>query len=417
MTAGELFDRLREVFGMPALLEALEGLPPIYLVGGAVRDLLRGAEVADVDLAVEGDAVAVASQLAERLGGEAVEHERFGTATVVTGTGSFDLATTRSEVYEQPGALPVVSPASLEEDLGRRDFAINAMAITLSAGDEEPGTLHDSHGGAADLQARLVRVLHERSFIDDPTRLLRALRYTARLEFELDEASEQLARAAAAEAAPRAVSGPRIRDELLDLLAEEEVSQALARMRELEIDTALDPHLVADPDRVASAALGSAQTGADRVLAALAALVAGAPEELNPWLARLDLLAEQRVAVGRAARSGQRLAEELGRSMSDSDLHALLDPEPPEALALALAFGAPPAPVLLFASALRGARLEISGDDLVAAGIPPSPAIGRALERALRAKLDGAVAGRAEELELALRIARERGEPGEDVAP
>jgi len=408
-TAGELSERLGRLPGIEALVGALEGLPPTYLVGGAVRDLLRGAEAVDLDLAVEGDGVAVAAALAERLGGEAVAHERFGTAAVTSPAVSFDIATTRREVYEQPGALPAVSEAPLDEDLGRRDFSINAMALTLTAGAAggDFGMLHDPHGGDDDLQARRIRVLHDGSFIDDPTRLLRAVRYETRLGFALDAATERLARAASEDGALRVVSGPRVRDELLDLLAEQEVAAALGRVRELGLDTALDPNLAADADLVASAALGAVETGADRVLAALAALISAAPAELDPWLMRLDLKAPQRAAVARAARSGPTLAAELGSPLPDSRLHALLDDEPPEALALALASGAPADPVLRYLSALRDTRLEITGDDLVAAGVGPSPAIGQALAETLRRKLDGEVAGREAELALALRLARE----------
>ena len=405
-TDAELRERLERLPGLKPIVDSLEGLPPTYLVGGAVRDLLRGAEHVDLDLAVEGDAVVAARTLAGRLGGEAVEHERFGTATVSSPVVSFDIATTRRELYERPGALPLVSEAPLEEDLGRRDFAINAMALALSSG-AAFGTLHDPRGGTDDLESKRVRVLHERSFVDDPTRLLRAVRYETRLGFALDADSERLARAAAAEDALRAVSGPRVRDELLDLLAEQEVAAAVARLRELGLDAAMDPHLDADADLVASASLGAAETGADRVLAALAALVSAAPEQLDGWLTRLDLTAPRRAAVARAARSGRRLAEALAHPMPDSELHALLGGEPPEALALALASGAPAEPVLRYVAELGAARLEISGDDLVAAGIRPSPAIGAALAQTLRRKLDGEVAGREQELELALRLARD----------
>ena len=132
---GDLSDRVAALPGMDRLLPALDGLAPTYLVGGAVRDLLVGQDSVDVDLTVEGDGVASARELAQRLGGEASEHERFGTATVRAGDLTMDVATARRESYAHPGALPDVEPASLEEDLARRDFGVNAMAIALS----EPG--------------------------------------------------------------------------------------------------------------------------------------------------------------------------------------------------------------------------------------------------------------------------------------
>ncbi len=406
MTAAvsELRERLRRLPGLERLLPALSGLPPVYLVGGAVRDLLRGAKSVDLDLAVEGDARSAARELAARLGGRVTEHERFGTATVRAEDLSFDLATTRSERYEHPGALPTVEAAGLDEDLGRRDFTINAMAAGLSG--DDLGHLYDPRGGLDDLRAGVVRVIHERSFDDDPTRLLRALRYEARLGFAMDPDTERLAREAAAAHGFGTVSGPRVRDELMDLLAEEEVPAGIARLHALGLDRALHPALVADPELVASAALGAVALGSDRARAALAALIVGAPEELAGWLGELGLQAPVRDAALRAARDAPLLAHELRRDLRPSELYALLHDEPPEALALALAMRAPPELVLRFATELAGVRLEITGDDLIAAGVPEGPAIGRALEKTLRRKLDGEVAGRQDELRAALEATR-----------
>ena len=401
----ELRERVRRLPGMVRLLPALEGLPPAYLVGGAVRDLLRGARAVDLDIAVEGDARSVARALADRLGGEAREHERFGTATVRADELTFDLATTRTERYPEPGALPIVSAASLADDLRRRDFTVNAMAVAL--GGDDLGHLYDPCGGLGDLEAGTIRILHGGSFLDDPTRLLRAVRYETRLGFRMDEDTESAARAGIAEEAMSTVSGARVRDELMDLLAEPDVPVGIERMRELGLDRALDPALDPDPELVASASLGAAAIGADRALAALAALCASAPEELDLWLAGLNLDARDRDAVSRAARVAGRLARELReREHTPSELHALLEGEPPETLALALALRAPSEPVLRWVTELSRVRLEIGGADLLAAGIPEGPAIGRALKETLRRKLDGLVRGRDDELATALEIAR-----------
>jgi tRNA nucleotidyltransferase (CCA-adding enzyme) len=385
---------------MERLLPALEGLPPAYLVGGTVRDLLRGAKGVDLDIVVEGDA----RPLVSRLGGRVREHERFGTATVVAGDLSFDLATSRRETYERPGALPTVEPAPLLEDLGRRDFTINAMAAGLTG--EDLGHLYDPHGGVHDLRAGLVRVLHDNSFVDDPTRLLRAVRYEARLGFALEPDTELLARKAAAAAGLRGVSGARVRDELLDLLGELDAPAAVERLRELGIDKAMHPALRADPELVASAALGAVTIGADRALSALAALISPARVELDSWLSDLHLHADERDAVRRAASDAPRLAVELRRELPPSELYDLLIGEPPEALALALAMRAPPEPILRFITDLRQVALEIGGHDLVAAGVPESPAVGEALRSVLRRKLDGELSGRDEELAAALEAAR-----------
>jgi tRNA nucleotidyltransferase (CCA-adding enzyme) len=402
----DLRERVRRVPGMERLLPALEGLPPAYLVGGAVRDLLRGAVPKDVDIAVEGDARSVGRAVAERLGSDAREYERFGTATVETPATTYNFATTRQETYDEPGALPRVTPASLAEDLGRRDFAINAIAVGLTG--DDLGHLYDPFGGVADLEAGVVRVLHDRSFLDDPTRLLRALRYAVRLGFAIDPETERLAREAVAADALSTVSGARIRDELMDLLRETDAPSGIERMRELEIHSALHPDLDPDPELVASAALGATAIGADRGVAALAALVEEAPEKLDLWLGDLHLLAEERDAAARAARVGPRIAMALReRERSPSELRALLGREPLEALALALALRAPSEPILRWVSDLSGVTLDISGADLLAAGVPEGPAMGRALEETLNRKLDGLLSGRDAELETALLLARE----------
>jgi len=382
----------------------------------------------DLDLAIEGDAIAAGHVLARRLGGAAVEHERFGTATLHAGSLVMDLAATRRELYERPGALPTVERAPLAEDLARRDFTVNAMAIGLSS--EDFGKLHDPHAGQRDVEARLIRVLHAASFLEDPTRLLRALCYEARLGFALASETERLARQAAAAGAPSTVSGTRIRAELEDLLAEPEAPIAVGRLAELGLDRALHPALDGRADLVASAQLGAAETGASPVLSALAALCVGAPDDaardresrigapdgtdtaradLERWIESLGLAAAKRDAVLRASARAPALARELRLPLRPSELHDLLRVEPPEALALALALGAPAEPVLRYARQLRPATLEITGADLLAEGAPESPAIGMALRETLRRKLDGELSGREDELRVALLLAREAG--------
>jgi tRNA nucleotidyltransferase (CCA-adding enzyme) len=409
----DLRGRVAALPGMNRLLPALEGLPPVYLVGGAVRDLLRGARSVDLDLVVDGDARSVGLALAERLDGEIRRHERFATATVHTADLGFDLATARTESYRVPGALPDVKRASLAEDLVRRDFTINAMAIALTG--DDLGHLYDPHGGVGDLEAGVVRVLHDQSFVDDPTRLLRAVRYEVRLGIAMDEHTERLAVEAVDRGALATVSGARIRDELIDLLAEHESPTAVERMHALRIDTALFEPLDPDPELVASASLGALTIGADRALTALAALtmppdrerVVVAAPELKEWVESLHLAAPERDAVLRARWSAPAIVTELAAAdkMLPSDLRRVLAGEPPEALALALGLGAPAEPVLRWVTELSRVRLEITGDDLLRAGVPEGPALGRALDQTLERKLDGLVDGRDEELRTALELA------------
>jgi tRNA nucleotidyltransferase (CCA-adding enzyme) len=150
-----------------------------------VRDLLLGHSPKDLDLVVEGDAAMLASEVARKLSGQALTVSQFGTASVIVEGNRLDIATARKETYARPGALPRVVASTLWEDLGRRDFTVNAMAVALSA--SSFGMLVDMHGGQADLRARLVRILHLRSFVDDATRILRAIRYEQRLGFRLED--------------------------------------------------------------------------------------------------------------------------------------------------------------------------------------------------------------------------------------
>jgi tRNA nucleotidyltransferase (CCA-adding enzyme) len=410
VSTADLRERVRRLPGMERLLRALDGLPPTYLVGGWVRDLLRG-ELPErgPDLATEGDAPLVARALADRLGGGVREYERFRTAIVRIGDVDVDLVTARRETYDAPGALPRVEAASLREDLGRRDFAVNAMAIALKG--DDLGHLYDPYGGLTDLDAGVLRVLHDQSFEDDPTRLLRGVRFEARLGFGFDPETEMLARETVASDALATVSADRIGRELVKILEETEAPSAVARLKELGITSAMHPALDPDPEEVASAALGAVTLGANRVTAELAAMVVGDPQELDLWVAALPLEARDRDAVARAARVAPRLCMALReREHTPSELRALLASEPTEALALALALGAPADPVLRWATELSRVGLEIGGGDLLAAGVPEGPAIGRALEETLRRKLDGLVDGRDEELETALSLARSEAE-------
>jgi len=206
---------------------------PIYLVGGVVRDLFLDRPVVDFDLVIEGDGTKFAKHLAKAVGGDIVIHSAFGTATWQSADSplSFDLITARSETYSQPGALPTVKPSTIDDDLRRRDFTINAMALRLDG--ENFGELHDPLDGQKDLDSKTIRVLHDKSFVDDPTRIFRAARYAARYGygFELDSATQTLINAEALNVLA-SLSGERLRHEF-DLIFEEEHS--LAMIADLEV--------------------------------------------------------------------------------------------------------------------------------------------------------------------------------------
>lgn len=220
-----------------------------FLVGGTVRDLLLGQVSLDVDITIEGDAVALAGRVAEKTGARLAKTTEFGTATLALSRGSpqtdhhrnfrLDLATARAETYARPGALPKVRASTIEDDLLRRDFPINAIALQLTG--DARGKLLDPTGGCADLRAGLVRVLHDESFQDDATRLLRAARYETRFGFHIEERTLDLV-ARDVQFLDR-ISGTRIRQELQRTFAEVAPERPLARMDELGVLRAIHPAL------------------------------------------------------------------------------------------------------------------------------------------------------------------------------
>ena len=338
---------------------------PLYVVGGAVRDLLLGRDRADLDLVVEGDAAA----LAGRLGAQPAEHERFATAKVDLDGHEIDIASARSETYKHPGALPEVTVAAdIEADLGRRDFTINAMAIPL----EGELRLIDPHGGEADLEAGLLRVLHPRSFVDDPTRAIRAARYAARFGFELETETERLLRAADL----GTVSADRKEAELLRLAGEPSGRRGLELLAGWGLVEPRDSgiELVRQVDELLDASPWRELVPRKRAL-----LVAA----LGP------IGGEENLAAAEPKRPSH--AVELARHRD------------PVELALARALGAEWLDEYI--EKWRTVELEIDGGDLLAAGVPEGPALGRGLAAALRAKLDGEIDGREQELATALEAA------------
>lgn len=214
----------------------------IYLVGGAVRDILLGKSSLDVDLVVEGDAPLLASQLARIIGDEIVVHRRFGTAKLRHKKTSIDFITARTETYAYPGALPTVRPGSIEDDLFRRDFTINAMAIHLNLNNY--GKLVDPCKGVDDLKNRLIRILHEKSFADDATRILRAIRYEQRFDFQLEPFTERLLHQNLSMLS--SISGDRTRHELEHMLKEEYPEKMLLRASALGVLQKIYPALKGD---------------------------------------------------------------------------------------------------------------------------------------------------------------------------
>lgn len=381
----------------------------VYLVGGTVRDILLGEESFDVDIAVEGDAIAFARVLAEVLGGRITPHEKFGTAIVSYGDGErIDVVTTRTEFYDAPGALPTVERAGLREDLFRRDFTLNAMAASLKPADF--GRLVDPFGGRADLEAGVLRVLHNLSFIEDPTRIFRCIRYEARYGLRLEEHSARLARGCIEMGLVGDLSSARLRDELVLLLEDPGAANGIRRLGELGVDRAVHPRIQGDEEaaRLFTRALELREELAVDVPAWRLGIAALARElssdEAYEWLERLRVRKRDVERIVGAIVVGPRIAERLRTEQLDpARVVALADPFAPDGPLLALAREEQLA-LRDYFERLRKVRLEIDGDDLVAMGLEESPRIGAVLTELRKRKLNGDIDGRDSELAAAREL-------------
>ena len=401
---------LRRVPGASPLLDALSAVAGVQVVGGAVRDVLLGREPSEVDLVVVGDAPALARRLAGATGAGLRVHERFGTATISLGPSTFDLASARRESYPRPGALPeVVEGASLPEDLERRDFTVNAIAVEIAT---SRVTAHPAALG--DLKARRLRVLHDGSFRDDPTRLLRLCRYAGRLSFAIEPGTGELAAAALRTGAMATVSGDRIGRELRLAAGDAQPAVSLV-LSGTGVGAAVLGGFDADPDLL-TRALALCPPDGRRELVLLSVVARNEdPASVAARLAALGFTRDEVDRVGRSLRAAPRLARLLADPGSEapSRIASQLAAEPVEAVALAGALAGTPVAIEVVRRWLdeqRHVRPLLDGRDLAAAGLRGA-GIGRGLRAALAVALDDPGAGRDAQMEAAL--AAGGAEPGE----
>jgi tRNA nucleotidyltransferase (CCA-adding enzyme) len=361
-----LLERLEALPRGQAVLAAADGVPGVHLVGGAVRDLALGGTPHEIDIVVEGDP----APLLAALGGADVLHERFGTATLE----GVDVARARAETYPGPGALPEVRPAAIDDDLQRRDFTVNAIAVALA-----DATVHAVEHAADDLRAGRLRVLHDASFTDDPTRLWRLARYAARLGFEIEEHTRELAAQAVAAGAPASASGVRMGNELRAMLREPDPVAALRAAAALGLlPDGFEP---VRPDE--ALAMLPPEGRAD--LVTLAACCAGMDaRSLLAWLDHLGFPAAERDLVAAASRFV--VGTPLRAARTPAEIARAARGAPLEAVALAGGDNA-----RRWIEELRHVGLHITGDDLLAAGVPQGPEVGERLRRALERVLDGEI--------------------------
>jgi tRNA nucleotidyltransferase (CCA-adding enzyme) len=374
----------------------------VYLVGGVVRDLLLDRPNFDLDLVIEGDAVRLAQQVAETSQARLVAHHRFGTAKLKYEDFVLDLATARKETYARPGALPAVAPGTLEDDLIRRDFSINAMAMSLAADDY--GELVDPIQGQTDLERRLIRVLHPKSFTDDATRILRGVCYEQRFGFEFEAQTAYLLK----RDIPMldTISGDRIRHELEHVFDENRPELVIKRLDDLGVLHRINPSLKGD-GWIAEKFHKARRLRKPNQLPSLyfCLLVYSLSERaVEQFIARLNMPAK----LSRAVRHTLRLKTKLPRlekaSLKPSAIYYLLreyEPIAIQANAIALDASAAQRRLQLFLTKLRYVTTSLGGEELKQLGIPAGPEMGRILELLHKAKLDGKVRTRADETKLA----------------
>ena len=392
----QIFNLCRE------LSETIAQVESVYVVGGVVRDLILGREPVDADISVVGDAGAFSGALAGRLGAARPTESEFLTFKITLGNTSegatsIDVVTARAETYPEPAALPDVVPSSIKDDLERRDFTVNSMGISLS--DSDWGNLVDPMNGLGDIMRKRIRVLHDASFTDDPTRLFRAVRYAVRLDFSIDSTTKSLIDDSLGKV--DRLSGARLRNEFELMLGEPKRVEILHEAEDLGLLAAISPGL-----RIGSRSLEVMESGASTRFEDLLALSTfGLTQDEAEQVAKRFDGPEMWTKTIRGNPELADLVAVLDRSdIRRSEVAEILDSVPLQSIRAYIAAG-PPLPrrdrMIEYIDKIRFERPEITGDDLIAAGIEEGPVIGQLIEIVRRARLDGQVKTKQEELDLA----------------
>ncbi len=387
---------------------------PVYLVGGIVRDLFLRVTNLDIDIVVEGDGITFAGMLVKRAGGRMKTHQKFGTAVVMLPNGlKLDIATARLEYYESPAALPTVELSSIKKDLYRRDFTINTLAVRLNR--KRYGELIDFFGGLRDIKEKTIRVLHSLSFVEDPTRVLRAIRFEQRFDFRLSKHTQNLIKTAVNMKLFHKLTGERMYNELVLMFSEAEPVKVQKRMKDFDLLKFIHPNLKSSMET-------------ERLFGHIAETLTWfrllyLDIRIEKWfvyfLGLLDRLKDaavkealERLAV--PARVRERVLEARERyrgvlyifyketNLPPSRVYDLLAPLQTESILLVMAKARQDTAkkyISLYLMHLRNVKVTITGDDLRTLGIPPGPKYRKLLAELLDAKLDGEVRNREEEIE------------------
>lgn len=375
---------------------------PVYVVGGFVRDLLIGRENLDIDIVVEGDAVDVAYQLAEVWESKVQVHYQFKTATITRHDGlRLDFVSARNETYPNPGALPSVEYGTIVEDLHRRDFSINALAVQLEP--DTFGELIDCTNGLQDLRSGAIRTLHERSFIDDPTRIFRAIRYEGRYNFQITETDQRRMLDAIQQGVLNLISGQRIRNEIDHILSEEAAPHMIKRIGAFDLFGTIHPTWKISPNfdglwATAGQAIKWASTSLPNdpinTRAIFWMTLLTAVDSIETISRRLELENELCTKLSAVTQLEHDL-NTLSISSKPSEVYQRLSPYPLEPIVFVLARPNQPAwrvdKMSNYLTHLRSVQPLVTGDDLIQQGLKPSRAFSDLLWKAFAAQLDGKV--------------------------
>ncbi len=395
-----------------------------YAVGGFVRDLILRRENLDIDIVVEGDGIRFANEFAAGRGLRVKSHDRFKTAVIVFPDGfKLDVATARLEYYERPGALPTVELSSLKLDLYRRDFTINTLAVALNP--ERFGELIDFFGAQKDIKEKTIRVLHNLSFVEDPVRALRAVRFSERFGFRIAKHTLNLIKNSVKLKMLHQASGARIRDELKNILLEERGAAAIARLSELGLLSLIHENLEWNDESAALfertrevlawyRLLYTEEKAEDWIVLFLSLTDKLTQEELDALSRRLMITGRRRIEVIRRRRDGVKALGLIGsgRVRKGSELYEVLNPLPVELVLYLMARSVDEGvkkAVSTYVTELRSARTALKGADLKAMGFEEGPVIGEVLNTLLKKRLDGEILSKEDEEEFVRGLATNEG--------
>jgi tRNA nucleotidyltransferase (CCA-adding enzyme) len=416
---------------------------PAYLVGGCLRDLILGVDNFDLDITVEGDGIIFAQALAKKLSThkytakslrqgqeklmKLVVHERFRSATLILpGHLKVDIATTRQERYPACAVLPVVSPGSLKEDLRRRDFTINAMAVSLTVNKEQK--IIDPFGGQEDLSSGIIRILHNLSFKDDPTRILRAIRFSQRFDFKIEPKTLVLLKEAIRDGLLEKVNLHRIRDELILIFKERDSFRPIKKLADLGALSFISSKLkIGEPTRGFFSSLTKeiawfvknfpARRQPDIWLVYLAAFLEPLPlAEIKMIIHGLGLSKGEAKRVVSYYQRREKIIYVLSKKqVKPEKIFSLLEPLSYEAIILLSATSQNKyfkKHLINFLKIYNGMRLCVSGDDLCRLGVLPGPEYRKIFARLLVAKLNGKLKNRQSELDLINKLTKQHNKNG-----